>query len=231
MKENSSRNQLNHPNSENSAKNDNADQNPKSGNLSIRRIENSQNETSNKIDQVDNLKENDNQSSHHKEILKSNESANNINSNQANVSSHKSNRNILNEETIVQNNSVRSDSNTLKQYFKKNTVKTKKDINQRNLEQMEQDIKNGSKQYELIGYTTVGKINHNFEKENRQKFIKNTLITILLIIIILLTILIMNPFKDGIDFNKILGLDSKYQNLSEIESESIQNTETVDIIN
>ncbi len=124
---------------------------------------------------------------------------------------HGSNSNVQNNQTIVRKNSMAYDTETLKQYLNKNMAKKKKDMKEQSLQQMQEDIKHGAKLYELIGYTTVGKVNYSFEKENKQRFMRNTLITILLVIIIILAILIMNPIKDGVDFNKILGIDSKYR--------------------
>lgn len=132
--------------------------------------------------------------------------------NTRNLSSDRSNRNSTNDDTIVKDISVGYDTHTLKKYLKKDITSSldKSKSTQSKKKPWEIDRENGAKVYELIGYTTVGKINHVFQKERRQIILKRILITILLVSIILLGLIIINPINNKNDFKKILGIDSKY---------------------
>lgn len=181
------------------------------------------------IDQKSDFSENSDRKDHSKDTLelpfeKINIELQNTNS-ASNQSLHRSNRNLQNDQTIIRENSTAYNTETLKQYLHENDVKKRKDIKEQNLEQMQEDLKHGSKLYELIGYTTVGKVNYSLEKEKKQRFLKNTLITFLLIIIMILIILIKNPIKGGIDFKKILGIDSKYKYDDMEQTDSINHSE------
>lgn len=135
----------------------------------------------------------------------------------------RSNRNVLNNDTIVSDNSIGYDTKVLKKYLKKDLKTNQSEIEQKDISEKpwEIDRKNGAKVYELIGYTTIGKVNHALQKEHRQIMLKRILITILLLIIIFLGLIMINPIKSENDFKKILGIDSKYGN--QITQEDIAN--------
>ncbi len=121
----------------------------------------------------------------------------------------RSNTDNINEQTIVAPNSNAYSTEELKAYVKKKPQKIK-ETNEPDNKPWLIDQRKGAKVYELVGYTTVGKVDQTFEKRHRQNVLKRFLITILLIIIIFLLFIILNPFKAGTDFNRILGINSKY---------------------
>lgn len=148
------------------------------------------------------------------------ENNNNTNSKQPD----RSNRNTLNEQTIVAKDSIAYNTENLKAYLKTNSQKTNKPLNisvDAEKKPWLNDIRNGSKFYELIGYTTVGKVEQTFEKSHRQNILIKFLITIILIIIIILAFIIFNPIQMGVDFNKILGIKSDYNNSNIAETNYI----------
>ncbi|HHT24631.1 MAG TPA: hypothetical protein GXZ76_03795 [Clostridiaceae bacterium] len=123
-----------------------------------------------------------------------------------------SNRNVVNEDTIIKEPAIRLNTETLKQYLKPiDKIDSQNHNLARDTEKpWEIDRKNGSKVYELIGYTTLSKIRHGVKKENQQSLLKRILITLMLFVIIFIILYAMNPIKDLIDFRRIIGIKSMY---------------------
>ncbi|MGB4609981.1 MAG: hypothetical protein WBH77_05075 [Saccharofermentanales bacterium] len=131
-----------------------------------------------------------------------------------------SNRKVVNDDTIIKEPAIRLDAETLKQYLKPVDKTKTPDSNQVQAKDKpwEIDRKNGSKVYELIGYTTLSKIHHGIKKENRQSLLKRVLITLMLFVIIFIILYVMNPIKDLVDFRRIIGIESMYgENYSKIQ--------------
>ncbi|NLJ94050.1 MAG: hypothetical protein GX326_00945 [Clostridiaceae bacterium] len=133
-----------------------------------------------------------------------------------------SNQNFSNDETIVKENPTAYSTEELQKLLKKNKQKNHlatKSTKENDSKPWEVDRKNGAKVYELIGYTTAGKINQKSDRENRQYFIKRILILVLLISILILTLIIINPFKENSEWKRILGIDSYLKNSEQEEIE------------
>lgn len=126
-----------------------------------------------------------------------------------------SNQNFLDEQTIVKENPIGYGTEDLKQYLNKNSNNQINEIPEGQIKPWEDDRRNGAKVYELIGYTTAGKINQKSARENNQFFIKKILIVVLLITILILAIVIINPMKDEYDWKRILGINSKFSDANQ----------------
>ncbi|NLJ70177.1 MAG: hypothetical protein GX328_01760 [Clostridiaceae bacterium] len=151
--------------------------------------------------------------SDHQIDIQSNEiQSNEIQSKPLKINPVGSNGNLSNDDTIINESAIRLDTRSLKKYLKPadkiDSPNTKQNID---LDKpWEIDRKNGSKVYELIGYTTLSKIQHGIKKDNRQSLLKRILITLMLFVIIFIILYAMNPIKDLIDFKRIIGIESMY---------------------
>ncbi|HHU54170.1 MAG TPA: hypothetical protein GXZ43_08915 [Clostridiaceae bacterium] len=123
-----------------------------------------------------------------------------------------SNRKFSNDDTIIKEPAIRLNTETLKQYLKpaRNINLPDSQREQVSYKPWEIDRRNGSKVYELVGYTTLSKIHHGIKKEKRQSLLKRILITLMLFIIIVIILYALNPIKDLVDFRRIIGIKSMY---------------------
>lgn len=72
----------------------------------------------------------------------------------------------------------------------------------------EEDRKNGSRVYKLLGYTTSARVDQKFGLENRQRRLRRILAYSLAISMILLFLAIHKPISNISEFKRILGIES-----------------------